>query len=205
MFWQEHLLRSMARTVGQFGIPEDAFSSNREAEEHLAEVVRRRREEIAAGAEADTPDVISQILLAGTKGELDEAEQVGLAHLVLSASTDAPAALLTNCIAVLDKFPALQRYLRGNPAMVKNFVEETLRYDGPAKNLCRQTTAEVTIGGITIPPTLGSWFSWARPTATNASMPTPTPSTCSGPSPATTRSSPSAKASTPAWAHPSPG
>ena len=35
--------------------------------------------------------------------------------------------------------------------MVKNFVEEALRYDGPAKNLCRQTTAEVTVGGVTIP------------------------------------------------------
>lgn len=152
MFWQEHLMRSMARTVGEFGIPEDAFSSNREAEEHIAGVMRRRREEIAAGAEADTPDVISQILLSGSKGvPLDEAEEVGLAHLVLSASTDAPAALLTNCIAVLDKFPALQAYLRQNPAMIKNFVEETLRYDGPAKNLCRQTTAAVTIAGVTIP------------------------------------------------------
>jgi cytochrome P450/ferredoxin-NADP reductase len=150
-FWQEHLLRSMARTVGQFGIPEDAGTSNREAEEHLAEVMHRRRREIAAGAEADTPDVISQILLAGAKGVLDEEVEVGLAHLVLSASTDAPAALLTNCVAVLDKFPALQGYLHENPAMVKNFVEETLRYDGPAKNLCRQTTAELTIAGVTIP------------------------------------------------------
>jgi cytochrome P450/ferredoxin-NADP reductase len=150
-FWQDHLLRSMARTVGQFGIPEDASSSNREAEEHLAGVMRRRREDIAAGAEADTPEVISQILLAGAKGVLDEAEEVGLAHLILSASTDAPAALLTNCVAVLDKFPALQGYLHQNPAMIKNFVEETLRYDGPAKNLCRQTTAEVTIADVKIP------------------------------------------------------
>ena len=151
-FWQEHLLRSMVRTVGQFGIPEDAFSSNREAEEHLAAAVRRRKEQIAGGADANTPDVISQILLSSAKGtQLAEAEEVGLAHLVLSASTDAPAALLTNCIAVLDKFPALQGYLRRNPAMIKNFVEETLRYDGPAKNLCRQTTAEVTIGETTIP------------------------------------------------------
>jgi cytochrome P450/ferredoxin-NADP reductase len=153
MFWQEHLMRSMARTVGEFGIPQDAFSSNREAEEHLGAVVRQRREQIAAGAAADTPDVITQILLAGTKGvQLDEAEEVGLAHLVLSAATDAPAALLTNCIAVFDKFPALQRFLHRNPAMIKNFIEETLRYDGPAKNLCRQTTGEVTIGDTTIPP-----------------------------------------------------
>lgn len=150
-FWQDHLLRSMVRTVGEFGIPEDAAASNQEAEEHLTGVVRRRRDAIAAGADPDTPDVISQILLAGSKGLLDEVEQVGLAHLVLSASTDAPAALLTNCIAVLDKFPDLQTYLHLNPSMVKGFVEETLRYDGPAKNLCRQTTADVTIAGVTIP------------------------------------------------------
>jgi len=150
-FWQDHLMRSMARTVGRFGIPEDAARSNGEAEEHIAEVMQRRKAEIAAGAPADTPDVISQVLLAAANGALDEAEEVGLAHLVLSASTDAPAALLTNCVAVLDKYPALQGYLRDNPAMVKNFVEETLRYDGPAKNLCRQTTAELTIAGVTIP------------------------------------------------------
>ena len=40
---------------------------------------------------------------------------------------------------------------RATPTLVKDFVEETLRYDGPAKNLCRQTTAEITIAGVTIP------------------------------------------------------
>lgn len=35
--------------------------------------------------------------------------------------------------------------------MVKSFVGETLRYDGPAKNLCRQTTADLTITGVPIP------------------------------------------------------
>ena len=157
-FWQEHLLRSRVDedgkplfSMGRFGLADDAARSNGEAEEHLGEVVARRREEIAAGAPADTPDVISQILLARERGALEEAEVVGLAHLVLSASTDAPAALLTNCVAVLDKHPDLQGYLRANPALVKNFVEETLRYDGPAKNLCRQTTAELTIAGVTIP------------------------------------------------------
>ena len=150
-FWQEHLMRSMARTVGRFGIPEDAARSNSEAEEHIAAVLRRRKAEIAAGAPADTPDVISQVLLAVANGALDEDEEVGLAHLVLSASTDAPAALLTNCVAVLDRYPALQDHLRDDPGLVRNFVEETLRYDGPAKNLCRQTTAELTIAGVTIP------------------------------------------------------
>ena len=150
-FWQEHLLRSMRRTVGKFGLPEDAVRSNGEAEEHLAEIVRRRREEIAAGGDSDRPDVISQILTSVSKGLVEESELVGLAHLVFSAATDAPAALLTNCVAILDKFPLLQQYLRSNPSMVPAFVEETLRYDGPAKNLCRQTMTEVTIAGVTVP------------------------------------------------------
>jgi hypothetical protein len=91
-------------------------------------------------------------VLADAAGRLLEGERIGLAHLIFAASTDAPAALLTNCAAVLDKFPQLQGYLRQHPEMSKAFVEETLRYDGPAKNLCRQTLAEVTIGGVTIPP-----------------------------------------------------
>src|SRR5437016_14613719 len=44
---------------------------------------------------------------------------------------------------------ALQGFLRDNPDQVTNFVDETLRYDGPAKNLCRQTTTELTIAGVT--------------------------------------------------------
>jgi cytochrome P450/ferredoxin-NADP reductase len=150
VFWQDHLLRSMARTVGQFGLPADAALSNQEAEQHIHEIMAARRAEIEAGAEAGA-DVISQILRAGAHGVLDEAEQAGLAHLVLSASTDAPAALITNAVALLDKYPSIQQYLRLNPSRSKAFVEETLRFDTPGTNLCRQTTSAVTIGGVTIP------------------------------------------------------
>jgi cytochrome P450/ferredoxin-NADP reductase len=150
-FWVEHLLRSMVRTVGHLGVPDDAVASNGEAEHYIGEVVARRRAEIAAGADAEAPDVISQILLAASRGDVEEDEVVGLAHLVLSAATDAPAALLTNCVAVLDKYPALQVLLHGQPGLIPAFVEETLRYDGPAKNLSRQTVADVTLAGVTIP------------------------------------------------------
>ncbi len=149
-FWQSHLLRSMVRTVGQFGLPQDAVTSNHEAEQHIREVMAERRAALAAGEQAG-PDVVSQILLGGVAGVLDEAEAAGLAHLVFSAATDAPAALLTNCIAALDKFPQLQRFLRANPSKIKGFVEETLRYEAPATNLCRQTTVDVTVAGVRIP------------------------------------------------------
>jgi cytochrome P450/ferredoxin-NADP reductase len=150
-YFIDHLWRAMARTVGKLGLPEDAVAANRESEEHLTEIIEQRRRAIAAGADPSTPDAISQILLAVDKGRIEDAEVVGLAHLVLSAATDAPAALLSNCIVVLDKFPALQRQLAEHPEKIANFVEEVLRYDSPAQNLSRQTTAEVTLAGVTIP------------------------------------------------------
>ncbi|MEQ6901854.1 cytochrome P450 [Nocardioides sp. YIM 152588] len=150
-YFVAHLHRAMARTVGRLGVPDDAGAANRESEEHLAEIVAARREAIAAGADADRPDAISQILLAVDRERVDPAEVVGLAHLVLSAATDAPAALLSNCVAVLDRFPHLQRHLAEHPEKIAAFVEEVLRFDGPAQNLSRQTVAEVTVAGTTIP------------------------------------------------------
>jgi cytochrome P450 len=79
---------------------------------------------------------------------LDEAERAGFVHLPLSASTDVSAALLTNCVSVLDRFPGLQAYLHQDPTMVNAFVEETLRYDSPMQNAARQTAAEMTIRGV---------------------------------------------------------
>ena len=149
--FQEHLLRSMERTIGQIGLPSDAELSNGESEEHLAELVHHRVADIEAGAPTGGSDAITQIILNAHKGKVFEDEQVGLAHLVISAAIDAPAALLTNCVAVLDKYPALQPYLAANPDMIKAFVEEVLRYDTPGQNLCRQTISEVTIAGVRIP------------------------------------------------------
>lgn len=150
-FFIDHLWRAMERTVGHFGVPEDAAEANRESEEHIAEIVERRRAELAAGVNPKGADAITQILLNEEKGKVHTAEIVGLSHLVLSAATDAPAALLTNCVAVLDRYPALQQHLADHPGKIGNFVEEVLRFESPGQNLCRQTTSEVTIEGVTIP------------------------------------------------------
>lgn len=147
----DHLSQSMERTVGEKGVPEDASRSNFEAEEFIHEVVLRRLEDLTKGADPTVSDIITQISAAMKKGKVDSEEVVGLTHLVYSASTDAPSALLTNCIVVLDKYPQLQVFLRENPTMIENFIEEVLRYDTPGQNISRQTTAEVTFSGVTIP------------------------------------------------------
>ncbi|TFD54040.1 cytochrome P450 [Cryobacterium frigoriphilum] len=147
----DHLWRSMERTVGEFGVPADAAAANQETEELLAERFATRRAEIDAGADTSGSDAYTQILIAQQKGKVKASEMDGLAHLVLSAASDAPAALLTNLVYILDKFPRLQGYLRQRPDLIKQFVEETLRYETPGQNLCRQATEQIEIAGVTIP------------------------------------------------------
>lgn len=147
----DHLTRSMQRTVGENGVPQDASESNIEAEEYIHQIVQKRLEELTAGGDPNVSDVITQVSNAIEKSKVDSDEIVGLTHLVYSASTDAPSALLTNCIAVLDKYPQLQLFLREYPTMISNFIEEVLRYDTPGQNVSRQTTVDLTFSGITIP------------------------------------------------------
>lgn len=147
----EHLWRAMERTVGEFGVPDDAAAANAETEVLLATRFAARRAEIEAGAETSSSDAYTQILLASQKGKVAHTEQDGLAHLILSAASDAPAALLTNVVYVLDKFPKLQGHLRANPRLIADFIEETLRYETPGQNLSRQTVEEITIAGVVIP------------------------------------------------------
>jgi cytochrome P450 len=147
----EHLLRAMERTVGHYGVPEDASRANHETEELLGERFAERREAMKAGVDPTSTDAFTQILLAVHAGKVFPGEQQGLAHLVLSAASDAPSSLITNCIAILDRFPGLQGFLRENPSMIPQFVEESLRYDTPGQNISRQTTEEIEIAGTTIP------------------------------------------------------
>ncbi|MFC5319322.1 MAG: cytochrome P450 [Brevibacterium sp.] len=147
----DHLWRSMARTVGKYGIPDDAAAANQETEELLARRFAERRAELEAGADSSTSDASTQILRAGAKGKVLESEQEGLAHLILSAASDAPTAMMGNIVYILDKFPRMWGYLRENPNRIPDFVEESLRYETPANNLSRQTTEEIEIAGVTIP------------------------------------------------------
>lgn len=147
----EHFYRVMERTVGRRDIPDSVMTASKETEERIAAIVEDRRGALAAGIDPDSADAISEIIKSEARGGVDRAEVVGLAHLVLSAATDAPAALITQCLHVLTTYPALLGHLRENPEKVANFVEEVLRFESPAQNLSRQAVADTTIGGVTIP------------------------------------------------------
>jgi cytochrome P450/flavodoxin len=147
----DHIERELVRVVGAPGVPQDAVDAVVETEEMIAERFASRKAEIEAGVNPAASDAMTQITLAVHAGKVSASEQVGLAHLVLAAASDAPAAFLSQIIMVLDRFPDLHPFLRDNPSMIPAFIEECLRYDPPGQNVSRQTTEDVEIAGTVIP------------------------------------------------------
>jgi cytochrome P450 len=148
---EEHFWRSMERPVGRLGMPESAAMANRETEALLEEIFEHHAAALPENAGATDSRLLTQITVAAQKGKIDRESQYGLAHLVYGAALDAPSALLTIAITILDKFRDMQPFLAKHPEWIAQFVEETLRFDAPAQNLSRQSVEEIEISGVTIP------------------------------------------------------
>ncbi|MQY20913.1 cytochrome P450 [Nocardia macrotermitis] len=106
--------------------------------------VRRRRR-------APGDDMIGS-LVTGTGAEaLTTAEAVNFCILLLVAGHETTTNLIANTALALFDRPDIRDRLRAEPVAAAAAVTETLRFDGPAQALLRVTTAEVELGGATIP------------------------------------------------------
>ena len=95
------------------------------------------------------PDILSQVLSGDDA--MDDAEVMGLSYLFVLAGLDTVTAAMTAALLELARNPALRNTLREAPDQMSVFVEEIVRLEPPAPMLPRVTTAEVTIGDITLP------------------------------------------------------
>ena len=95
------------------------------------------------------PDILSQVLTG--EDALDDAEVMGLSFLFVLAGLDTVTAAMSTALLELARNPELRAALREDPDQMDVFVEEIVRLEPPAPMLPRVTTAEVTIGDITLP------------------------------------------------------
>ena len=109
---------------------------------YLTEAVNERRANPG-------PDILSQVLTGDDA--LDDAEVMGLSFLFVLAGLDTVTAAMTSALLELARNPELRTTLREDPDQMSVFVEEIVRLEPPAPMLPRVTTAEVTIGDITLP------------------------------------------------------
>lgn len=95
------------------------------------------------------PDILSQVVTG--EDSLDDAEAMGLSFLFVLAGLDTVTAAMSSALLELARNQELRAALRKDPAQIDVFVEEIVRLEPPAPMLPRVTTAEVTIGDVTLP------------------------------------------------------
>jgi cytochrome P450 len=109
---------------------------------YIAERRERPLNDVLTGlANATFPD--------GSLPDVGDAARV--AANVFSAGQETTVRLLGSALKILAENPDVQRQLRADRSLVQNFIEETLRIDGPIKGDFRLSRVPVTIGGVDLP------------------------------------------------------
>ena len=119
---------------------------------------------VASKARAPGDDVISKLIHASgdDAGVLRPSEIHAFVTSLLVAGYETTANLISNCVLALVLEPGLSKEVAADRALVPDFVEETLRHNGPIQILMRRTTCARELAGVEIPagamviPILGS-------------------------------------------------
>ncbi|MBA3415399.1 MAG: cytochrome P450 [Chloroflexia bacterium] len=140
--WSEHLLSSQRATPDQ----QDDTRHN------LRAFIDYLRTLFAAKRAAPGDDLISAMVRAEEDGDkLDEDELLSMVFILIVAGHITTVNLIANAVFALLTRPEQLARLEADRSLVKNTVEETLRYWGPAETTtARFAKEEVELGGVTI-------------------------------------------------------
>ena len=126
-------------------LPEDRAHDVAEFQQFFAEVVEERRR-------APQDDMVSALVRAeGADETLTTDEIISFAMLLLIAGNETTTNLIGNAMLALTEHPDELRKVVDDPSLIPSMIEEALRYDSPVQFLFRQATADVEVGGATIP------------------------------------------------------
>jgi pimeloyl-[acyl-carrier protein] synthase len=97
-------------------------------------------------------DLLTALVEAEEAGDrLTHEELLATATLLFVAGHETTMNLIGNGTYALLRHPDQVRRLRDDPSLVRDAVEEMLRFDGPVHLTGRITTQDVTLSGVTIP------------------------------------------------------
>lgn len=123
--------------------------------EYYSRAVEERYADIAKGAQ--TPDdLMTAFIKAESEGnKLTKEEVVRFCLTLVVAGAETTGYLLGNLIDVLADRPDLFEALQGDRTLVRHFIEESARRDGPIQRLHRECIEDTEIGGTKI--RAGEW------------------------------------------------
>lgn len=82
---------------------------------------------------------------------LSEEEAMGLAEHITVGGHETVSAALAMGLLLLIRHPEVERELRADPSLVRNFVEEALRLESPSQGFFRYALRDSEIRGVAIP------------------------------------------------------
>jgi cytochrome P450 len=131
-------------------LSEDEVRANAEVElscqRHLASVFEARREKPA-------DDMLSGLVHAHGPGEepLTMGELQGVAAQLVTGGFETTMSALAHGLWFLLRFPEQMAKLRADRTLMRNFVEEVLRFDSPVQGIPRVANRDMEIAGVKIP------------------------------------------------------
>jgi cytochrome P450 len=145
--WSLAILGALEPTLGA----EEIDRGNRAVTEFLAYlrglVDWRRREP----THADN-DVLATLVALHDRGEISELELLHNCIFLLNAGHETTTNLIGNALYCLLEHPASLERVRARPVLLKNAIEEVLRFQSPNQLGNREVCANVTIGGVDFAP-----------------------------------------------------
>ncbi len=118
-----------------------ATRANSELTEYFDDIIEQRRAE-------PRDDLISALIAAEEEGDkLTREQMVGTLVLLLVAGNETTTNLIGNGLLALLRHPDQLERLRDDPDLMKNAVEEMLRYDSPVQMDVRRAVENTVIGG----------------------------------------------------------
>jgi cytochrome P450 len=140
--WTDELLVQRSRNPAQLHRAE-----LRRFTDYLRDQVDRKRRDPA-------DDLITFLARTDDGGErLDEDEMLSMIFLLFIAGHVTTVNLIGSAAVALLRWPDQMAAVRADPGLVKNLVEETLRYWAPVENAFPRIACErMTVGGVSIEP-----------------------------------------------------
>jgi len=109
----------------------------------FSEAIRKKREQ-------SEDDLVSRLLKANRRGEIEEIEIIELCEFLLVAGNLTTTDLIGNAVHALLSNPAELLKLAENSDLASDVVEETLRFDPPVTSAIRVTTCPRNISGVQV-------------------------------------------------------
>jgi hypothetical protein len=129
------------REQGLRGVPPEGVAASGRLLQYFVSVVAERRRRPGE-------DLASALCAAEIDGErLSDKDIIAFLYLMIIAGNETTTKLLANAVYWLERHPAAQKELRKSPALVPQWVEETLRFDNSTQLMARTASVDLAYQG----------------------------------------------------------